>query len=180
MRYRNISSGIVATMGLHIPPGREIDLTEQQLKRSEILPYLTPNYLVAIVEAEPLPEMNFVRQELPENLRVNGMPDNEGVTVIPQVSTDEELEAEQAKEDAKITVAVPTATVDNGAAVQSVVEVSVDKVEKLVEELKTLAWKKRGEFIEGITDLALLQAVLPEVTGKIKESVEAQIVELQK
>lgn len=182
MRYRNVSSGIIPAAGFQILPGREVDLTEQQLKNPQILPYLNPNYLVAIVEtAEPLPEITSVRQELPKNLIVDGMPENKGVTVIPQTSTEEELEAAQAKEDAKMTVAVPTATVDNGAAVQSIVEVSTDEVSKLVEDLKALtSWKKRSEFVAAVTNLALLQAVLPEMTGKTKESVEAQIEELKK
>ena len=182
MRYRNVSSGIIPAAGFQILPGREVDLTEQQLKNPQILPYLNPSYLVAIVEtAQPLPEITSVRQELPKNLVLDGMPESKGVTVVPQTSTEEELKAAQVEEDAKLTVAVPTATIDNGAAIQSVIEVSADKVKKLVEDLKALtSWKKRGEFIAAITDLTLLQATLPEVTGKAKDSVEAQIVELQK
>ena len=58
---------------------------------------------------------------------------------------------------------------------------SVDKIKSTIEELKAIAsWKKRNEFVTTITDLPLLQALVSEVSGKVKEAVEAQIEELQK
>lgn len=185
MKYRNISAGIVPAAGFQILPGREVELTEKQLASPAIQPYLNPSYLVPVVETEAQPEVVEapVRQELPKNLQLDGMPESKGVTVIPQVSSDAELEAAQAKEDAAKTVAVPTAVKDKetGAAIQTVVEVSVDKIKNTLEELKNItSWKKRNEFVTTITDLPLLQALVSEVSGKVKEAVEAQIEELQK
>lgn len=185
MKYRNISSGIVPVAGFQILPGREVELTEKQLANPQVKPYLHPNYLVPVIEAEPQPKVVEapVRQELPKNLQLDGMPESKGVTVVPQVSTEAELEAAQAKEDSEKTVAVPTAAKDKetGAAIQTIVEVSVDKIKSTIEELKAIAsWKKRNEFVTTITDLPLLQALVSEVSGKVKEAVEAQIEELQK
>lgn len=182
MKYRNISSGIIPVVGFQVLPGREVELTEKDLLKPQVIPYLNPKYLVSVTAtSESLPKVPSVRLEVPKNLVLDGMPESKGVTVVPQVSTEEELKAVQAEEDSYKTVAVLTATMDHGAAVQSIVEVSTDKINATVEELKGLtSWKKRNEFIAAITDLSFLQALSLEVSGKTKEAVEVRIEELQK
>lgn len=183
MKYRNISLGVIPIPGRgEIQPNKVIDLSDEELQLSEIAIYIG-KYLSPILTtvAEPVIPPKPTIPIASSNAVVEG--GKQGIIInSPPDKTDKELAEEKQKEENEQVVAVKRSKkTKDGSVVQTVQEVTKGKIRWAREKLRDMtSWQKKVKYIESIDNVALLEIILPNLTGKVEETAKKRIMKLRR
>lgn len=184
MKYRNISSGVIPIPGRgEIQPNKAIDLTDEESQLPEIAIYIG-KYLSPII-TDPVVTIRKKPEEVTKALKADAVIERSRESVLitaPPDKTEKELKEEKQKEEDKEIVSTRRAKkTKDGSVVQTIQEVTKGKIRWAREKLRDMkSWQQRIKYIETIDNVALLEALLPKLTGKVEEATKKRIKKLRR